>query len=164
MKTETIYFESGEFGNLAIHIDGLSTLMRYLDKTGSDLGSTIMEGLEKAASPVLSSARANAHRIADDGTFANSLSIQKRKAKVQILLKSKDPAAAVKEFAKRGAKTVSSKGTKLADTRLAMRSGVGVPRRANAPRVMIPAINDNHELVKTRIEQELAKLLEGFNG
>lgn len=164
MNTETVYFQYEDFGNLVVQIDGLSTFMRYLKHAESKLGDSIMEGLEKAASPVLSTARANASSIADAGTFADSLSIVKRKAKAQILLQSKDPAARVKEFARFGATTITSKGTKLADTRLAMKSGVGVPRRANPPRVMIPAVDDNHELVKSRIDQELARLLEGFNG
>lgn len=164
MKTETVYFKSGEFGNFAVHIDGLSSLMRHLKESDPKLRKATAEGLKEAAQPVLTKARANASRIADDGTYRQSLAITTRRNGANIVLKSTDPAAPVKEFARLGAKTITSKGTPLANARLRKRSGVGVPRRAYAPRVMVPAVNDSTDEVMLRIQRRLARVLEGFNG
>ena len=164
MRTEAVYFRSGEFGNFAVHIDGLSTLLRYLETADPKLEQGIKDALRAAAQPVLSKARANASGLSDDGTYSSSLSIASRKGGSQWVLKSDDPTAPVKEFARIGAKTITSKGTKRADARLAKHSGVGVPRRAHAPRAMVPAVNDSADEVKDAIDSELARILEGFHG
>lgn len=165
MKTETVYFKSGAYGNFAIRIDGLDRLMKFLSTANPDLQKAIKRGLKEAAShPILPDAQRRANAIADDGTFASSLSVSSRANGASWVLKSDDPAAPVKEFAHLGAKTISSKGTKRANARLRKRSGVGVPRRAFAPRVMVPAVNENIDEVKSRIDRELEKVLERANG
>lgn len=165
MKTETVYFQSGEFGNFAIQVDGLDRLMKFLKTANSELYKAARKGLRDAASnPVLSDAKRRANAIADDGTYAGSLTVSSRANGATWLLKSDDPAAPVKEFAHLGARTISTKGTKLANARFRKRSGVGVPRRAYAPRAMVPAVNDNSEKVKSRIDAELAKIMERANG
>lgn len=166
MRTETVYFGSGEFGNLAVHIDGLSDVLKFLKKADPELEKAVFSALKESASPVLSKARSLASRIAGDGTFRNSLSITSKKAQCQVLLRSSDPAAGVKEFAHPGAKTRSARsGSALAKARLLRRSGVGVPRKAGQPRVMVPAVNDSIEDVKARIEDALERTLErGLDG
>lgn len=164
MNTETVYFHSGEFGNFAIRIDGLSTLMAFLKTADPELQKGIRDGLKEAVQPVLSRARGKASSIADDGTYAASLSVGSRANGSSWVLKSSDETAGVKEFARLGAKTVSAKGTPRANARLLKHSGVGVPRRAHAPRAMVPAVNESVDDVKNRIDAHLAKVLERANG
>lgn len=147
-------------GSYYVEIEGLQDLMKWAKDADKDLKKAMSKGLKTAATPVLEKARANAQVIADDGTFAQSLSISQRKNGSQYVLRSTDPAAPVKEYARIGAKTRTSKGTPLADARLAKRSGVGVPLRANAPRVMIPAINDSVDEVKAQMEKAINEVLE----
>ena len=162
-----VYFKGGGFGNFAIQIDGLDSLMRWLKDSNPKLQKALRKGLKEAAQPVLQKARANAKRIHSESNksryglpaMQDSLSIASRRGGLVYVLKSDDPAAPVKEFAHYTAKTISSKGTPRANARLAMRSGVGVPRRANQPRVMVPAVNDSVDEVKDRIDACLAEVL-----
>lgn len=165
MKTEIVATRpSGGNYNLVVRVDGLDSLMRFLKDSDPQMREAIRQGLREAATPVLARARANAYRIADDGTFASSLSIRSYVSGRVVLRSSGDEAAGVKEFAHQGAKTISSKGTPLANARLRMRSGVGVPLRANHPRVMVPAVNDSAEDVKTRIDAKLEEVLRRADG
>ena len=112
---------------------------------------------------MLTRARANAQRIADDGTYANSLSIRSR-SNGNVVLRSNDEAAGVKEFAHRGA-TYKPKSTDKRRNARKMRSfPVGVPKRANQPRVMVPAVNDSIDEVKTRIDAQLEMVLRRADG
>lgn len=164
MKTEIFALRpSGGNFNYVVSIDGLDTLMRFLKDSDPQMRKALQKGLKEAAQPVLSKARANAQRIADDGTFAGSLSIRAY-ANGSIRLRSDDEAAPVKEFARRGARTISSKGTPRANARLRMHSGVGVPTRANQPRVMVPAVNDSVDAVKERIDAKLEQVLRRADG
>ena len=158
MRAETIAFSGGGNLNYSLHIDGLPELMRFLKGSDLSMREALRRGMRTASKPVLTRARANARKIADDGTYAESLSIRTY-VSGRVTLHATDVAAPVKEFAKPGAVTRTSKGTPLADARLRKRSGVGVPKRANAPRVMIPAVNDSIEDVKSGIEAELEKVL-----
>lgn len=143
-----------------VHIAGLDETMRWLKNADPKMRKALQQGMKDAAQPVLVAARANARGIADDGTFEGSLSIRAY-ASGSLRLASTDPAVKVKEFARLGAKTRSSKGTPLADARLRKQSGVGVPRRGNPPRVMYKALDENIDGVATRIEQRIADVLEG---
>lgn len=152
-------------GSFYIDIEGLKDLVDWAKKADPELKKAMNKGLKTASKPVLARAKANASAIQDDGTYKNSLTISQRKSGSQYLLRSTDPAAPVKEYARPGAKTRTSKGTKLADARLRMHSGVGVPHRANAPRVMIPAVNDSADEVMSLMENAIAEVLkEAENG
>lgn len=163
MNTETVYFQSGEFGNFAIQIDGLSTLMAFLKTADPALQKGMRDGLKEAVQPVLIRARGKASAIADDGTYAASLGVGSRANGSSWVLKSSDEAAGVKEFAHLGARTISTKGTPRANARFRKHSGVGVPRRAHAPRAMVPAVDESVDEVKSRIDAHLAKVLERAN-
>ncbi len=165
MDTSVIYRQSGNFGNFSIRIKGLDYLLRYLKETDPKLNKALRKGLKAASTnPVLSDAKRRASSIADDGTFAGSLSVASRRAGASYVLKSTDPAAGVKEFAHIGAVTISSKGTPRANARLAKHSRVGVPRRAYAPRAMVPAVNENINQIKAQIDQTLAQVLDSYHG
>lgn len=164
MRTEIVALRpSGGNFNLVVRVEGLDTLMRFLKDSDPQMREALKRGLRESAAPVLGRARANASRIADDYTFGNSLSIRAY-ASGKVVLHSRDEAAPVKEFARLGAKTISSKGTPLANARLRKHSGVGVPRRANQPRVMVPAVNDSAEDVKSRIDAKLEEVLRRADG
>lgn len=158
--SELVFSGNTDTGHYEVRVKGLEVLLRGLAQANPKLQKALKKALKEAASPVLDRARANARRISDDGTYESSLSIASRKNGAMYVLKTDDPAAPVKEFAHIGAKTISSKGTDLANKRLRMKSGVGVPRRAYAPRVMVPAINDSAEEVKDRIDEAMAKVME----
>lgn len=164
MKTEILALRPGG-GNFSyvVSMPGFDYLMRFLKDADPKMRKALQAGLKDAAQPVLTKARANARKIADDGTFAASMSIRAY-SNGSIRLRSNDAAAGVKEFANIGAKTVSSKGTQLADARLRKGSGVGVPRRANPPRAMVPAVNDSVEEVKSRIDARLEQVLGRADG
>lgn len=163
MKTDVVVFRSGGNFNYSVSIDGLDTLMRFLKDSDPQMRKALQKGLKDAAQPVLAKARANARRIADDGTFAGSLSIRAY-GSGSIRLRSDDEAAGVKEFARMGARTISSKGTPRANARLRMHSGVGVPKRADQPRAMVPAVNDSLDAVKERIDAKLEQVLRRADG
>lgn len=161
VKGEQVFFASGSFGNYSVHIKGLKSLLDYLKTADPKLEKAMKKSLKESGAPVLQKARANASSIADGGAYSSSLSLGTKSGKgtFQVLLKSSDEVAGVKEFARKGARTVTSKGTPLADARLRKRSGVGVPLRANAPRAMVPAVNDSADEVQARMEAALETVL-----
>lgn len=163
MNTDVVVFKSGGNFNYSVSIDGLDSLMRFLKDSDPQMRKALQKGLKDAAQPVLTRARANAQRIADDGTYANSLSIRSR-SNGNVVLRSNDEAAGVKEFAHRGA-TYKPKSTDKRRNARKMRSfPVGVPKRANQPRVMVPAVNDSIDEVKTRIDAQLEMVLRRADG
>lgn len=163
MKTDVVVFKSGGNFNYSVSIDGLDTLMRFLKDSDPKMRKALQKGLKEAAQPVLQKARANAQKIADDGTYAGSLSIRSG-VNGNVWLRSNDEAAGVKEFAHRGA-TYKPKSTDKRRNARKMRSfPVGVPHRANQPRVMVPAVNDSIEEVKTRIDAKLEEVLRRADG
>ena len=138
------------FTGYTVEVKGLDSLMNWLAHADRKLEKAMRAGLKDAMSPVLERARANARRIQDDGTLADSLSIATRKSGVQYVLKSTDPNAGVKEFARAGAvgRTEKWRGKR-----------VGVPHRANKPRAMVPAVEDSADEVKKRITERLEEVL-----
>lgn len=163
MKSEVLVTRSGGNYSYTVSVDGLDTLMRFLKESDPKMRKALQQGLKEAAQPVLVKARANARKIADDGTYEQSLSIRSGSSG-NIWLRSGDVAAGVKEFAKRGA-TYAPKSTDKRRNARKMRSfPVGVPKRANPPRVMVPAVNDSAEEVKSRIDAKLEEVLRGANG
>lgn len=163
MNSELVVFRSGGNFNYAVHIEGLDSLMRFLKDADPQMRKALQAGLKEAADPVLTRARANAQRIADDGTYANSLSIRAR-ANGGVVLRSNDVAAGVKEFARRGATYTPKPTDKRRNARKMKSFPVGVPKRANQPRVMVPAVNDSIEEVKTRIDAKLEEVLRRADG
>ena len=158
MNSEVVVFKSGANFQFSVHIDGLDSLMRFLSSADPKLCKAMQDGLKEAAQPVLAKAKAKASAIADDGTYASSMSLQARSSG-KVVLRASDPAAGVKEFAHPGARTISSKGTPRANSRLRMHSGVGVPRRAGQPRAIIPAAEESVEEVRSRIDAKLEEVL-----
>ncbi len=143
-----------------IFIDGLEELITFLKSADPKLKRGVQKSLKEAMSPVLTKARANASAIADDGTYSSSLSVASRRGGMSYVLKSTDPAAGVKEFARRGA-TYRPKSTDKRRNARKMRSfPVGVPRRANAPRVMVRAVEDSTDEILNRIDSALEQVLE----
>lgn len=143
-----------------IFIDGLEELITFLKSADPKLKRGVQKSLKEAMSPVLTKARANASAIADDGTYSSSLSVSSRKGGMSYVLKSTDPAAGVKEFARHGA-TYRPKSTDKRRNARKMRSfPVGVPRRANAPRVMVRAVEDSTDEILDRIDSALEQVLE----
>lgn len=163
MNTDVVVFRSGGNFNYSVSIEGLDSLMRFLKTADPELRKAIQQGLKEAAQPVLTRARANAQRIADDGTYANSLSIRSR-ANGNVVLRSNDEAAGVKEFARRGATYKPKPTDKRRNARKMASFPVGVPRRANQPRVMVPAVNDSVDEVKSRIDAKLEQVLRRADG
>ena len=163
MKTDVVVFRSGGNFNYSVSIDGLDSLMRFLKDADPQLRKALQQGLKDAANPVLTLARANARRIADDGTYANSLSIRAR-ANGGVVLRSNDEAAGVKEFARRGATYKPKPSDKRRNARKMRSFPVGVPKRANQPRVMVPAVNDSIDEVKSRIDAKLEEVLRRADG
>ncbi len=156
---------SGASGLLHVEVKGLDVLMSSLKNANSDLYKAMRKGLrEVAKDPVLSDAKSNASRIADDGTYESSLSVSSRANGSKWLLKSTDEAAPVKEYAHTGART-SYFYSRNGKTYYRKNVRVGVPKRANAPRVMVPAVNDNVDEIKSKIDLLLeAELEEVANG
>lgn len=138
------------FTSYTVEVKGLDSLLNWLAHADKKLEKAMRAGLKDAMTPVLDRARANARRIQDDGTFAGSLSIASRKSGVQYVLKSTDPNAGVKEFARTGAvgRTEKWHGKRI-----------GVPHRANKPRVMVPAVEDSADEVRKRIDERLEDVL-----
>lgn len=156
MRTSTISTGNRSF----VQVDGLESLMRFLKSADPKLKRAMQKGLKDAASPVLAKARANASSIALDGTYAASLSIASRKGGAMYILKSTDPAAGVKEYAKPGATYRPKPDDKRRNARGMSSFPVGVPRRANAPRAMVPAVEGSTEEVKGRIDAALAEVFD----
>ena len=158
-RTEIVAHVSGRWGNYSVRVEGLDSLMRFLKNHDPEMRKAIQDGMKQAAQPVLRRANANAMRIADDGTYAKSLSIRSR-ANGGLLLRSNDVAAGVKEFALPGATYTPKPGDKRPWVKNKSKVRVGVPHRANAPRVMLPAVNDSVEETKRRIDEQLERLLQ----
>lgn len=155
MKTEVVANGTG----YRVNVTGLDKLMKHLARTDPEMRKAIKEGLKEAARPVLARARANAMRIADDGTYANSMAI-KATTSGTVKLVSTDPAAGVKEYAKRGARYVPRPNDKRRNARKMPTFPVGVPR-GNPPRAMIPAVEDSVNEVSDRIAAKLEEVLRG---
>ena len=148
------------FTGYTVRIDGLDSLLRWMKEANPKLQKAFKKGLKEAMNPVLEKARANAKRIQDDGTYAESLAVASRKSGAQYVLKSTDPNAGVKEFAHQGAVMVRSRtNTERSKRMVAAHARVGVPHRANQPRVMVPAVADSAKEVQNRIEERLAEVL-----
>lgn len=166
---------------LVVEIKGLDRTINWLHHVHPKLEKALREGLKESMRPALDRARANAKRIEFRGnrgyrdgkpkiSYHDSLSIASRKRGTLYLLKSTDPAAPVKEFAHEGAKRLVGKSSRSSTQIKRMRAGlelapglravaVGVPHRANAPRVMIPAVDDSKDEVKSRVEECMARVL-----
>ena len=147
-------------GLMQVQVEGLKETIDNLRIANANGARTVEKAIQDSGQAVLSSAQAKASGFATSGAFRSSLSVKKTKA--GIWLQSKDPAAGVIEFAHQGARTRSSKGTKLANARLAKKSGVGVPRRATQPRAMIPAVNENVLRVQNAVATALERALCGY--
>ena len=163
MNTDVVVFKSGGNFNYSVSIEGLDSLMRFLKESDPQMRKALQEGLKEAAQPVLTRARANAQRIADDGTYANSLSIRSY-ASGNVVLRSNDVAAGVKEFAHEGARYKPKPTDKRRNARKMRSFPVGVPHRAHQPRVMVPAVNDSIDDVKSRIDAKLEEVLRRADG
>lgn len=163
MKTDVVVFRSGGNFNFSVSIDGLDTLMRFLKDSDPKLRKALQDGLKDAAQPVLTRAQVNARRIADDGTYANSLSIRAG-VNGNVWLRSNDVAAGVKEFAHEGARYKPKPTDKRRNARKMRSFPVGVPHRAHQPRVMVPAVNDSIDVVKSRIDAKLEEVLRRADG
>lgn len=157
---EVIYSNRYNDGSFKIHIEGLKELIAWLKESDAHMLRGLKKGLKEAAQPVLQKARANASKIADDGTYASSLSISSRQSGASILLRSTDEQAGVKEFAKVGSTYRVKPSDKRRNARRMHYFPVGASRRANPPRVMVPAVNDSVDEVKDRITQELERVLQ----
>ena len=153
-----------------LKIEGLDSLNRWLKEADPKLKRALQKGLKDAMSPVLNQARANARYIQDDGTYAESLSIASRSSGSQYVLKSTDVAAGVKEFAKPGAMRLVGKSSRSSTQRARFRAGlglapglravrVGVPHRANPPRVMVKAVESSTQNIMDRIDSRIDELL-----
>ncbi len=165
MRTEIVALRpSGGHFNLVVHVDGLDKLMSFLKDADPRMREAVRQGLREAATPVLGRARANAYRIADDGTFAHSLSIRSYVSGRVVLRSSGDEAAGVKEFAHLGARYKPKPTDRRANARKMRSFPVGVPHRANHPRVMVPAVDDSVEDVKSRIDAKLEEVLRRADG
>ena len=143
-----------------VYVDGLEELMTFLKSADPKLKRGVQKSLKEAMSPVLINGRANASAIADDGTFASSLRIASRMNGMTYSLKSTDPAAGVKEFAHLGATYRPKPIDKRRNARKMRSFPVGVPRRANAPRVMVRAVEDSTQEVLNRVDAALERVLE----
>lgn len=158
------------FTGYTVEVRNLESTMRWLAQADPKLKKALQRGLKEAMSPVLQKARANGHRIQDDGTYASSLSIASRAGGTQYVLKSTDVAAGVKEFAKPGATRLVGKSARSSTQRARKYAGqplgpglravrVGVPHRASPPRVMVQAVKDSEHETMARIEARLADVL-----
>ena len=148
------------FTGYTVQVRGLDSLMKWLKQANPKLEKALKKSLKEAMNPVLDRARANARRIQDDATYAESLAVASRKGGIQYVLKSTDPNAPVKEFARPGAVMVKSRtNTERSRRMVAAHARVGVPHRANAPRVMVPAVADSADEVRQRIDERMARVL-----
>lgn len=159
LNTTQILAGAGSSANYVINVEGLDALLKFFKAFDPKAQKALQAGLKEAAQPVLTKARANAMAIADDGTFAASMSIRNYASAARTVLKSNDEAAGVKEFANPGAKYSTSSTDKRKNARRMGWFPVGVPHRANPPRAMIPAVDDSSELVQSRIVEQLDRVL-----
>ncbi len=151
-------------GGAFVQVEGLASLMRHFKNVDPRLKRAFQKALKESVSPVLEKARANASSISLNGTYAGSLSIASRKGGSMYVLKSTDPAAGVKEFARQGATYRPKPTDKRRNARSMASFPVGVPRRANAPRAMIPAVDDSTEEIVERIDAALADVMDQAGG
>lgn len=158
------------FTGYTVKVEGLDSLLKWMKESDPKMQRALKKGLKESMDPVLQKARANGRYIQDDGTYAESLSIASRSGGAQYILKSTDVAAGVKEFAKPGATRLVGKGSRSSTQRARKYAGqglgpglravrVGVPHRANKPRVMIPAVEDSAKEVEDRVDKCLAEVL-----
>lgn len=154
------YFDVEARGNL-VQIKGFKDLMASLKRADVELAAGLGAALTAAAEPMRADAERRARSIADDGTYASSIGLVMRKLGVSLV--STDPAAPVKEFARRGARTLTSKGTPLAQARLARKSGVGVPAGA-PPRAMYAAVEDGVDAAVEATRAAVQAVLDGIRG
>lgn len=161
VQGEQIYFKSGAFGNYSVHVKGLKSILTWLKTADPKLEKAMKKALKESGTPVLQKARANASSIADDGTLQSSLALGTKSGKgtFQVVLKSSDPAAGVKEFAHLGARYTPKSSDKRQNARKMGSFPVGVPRRAYAPRVMVPAVNDSSNEVQALMEAAIDAVL-----
>lgn len=143
---------------MTVKVEGLNDLMRNLKLTNANGERIVKAAIKESGSMVLATARAKASAISSSGAFQSTLSI--KDAGKGIKLSSTDEAAGVIEFAKRGAKTRTSKGTARANARLAAHSGVGVPRGMQ-PRSMVPAVNENTLAIQNKVAFALERAMCG---
>ena len=162
--TKTVYT------GYTVKVEGLDSLLKWMKESDPKMQRALKKGLKESMDPVLQKARANGRYIQDDGTYAESLSIASRSGGAQYILKSTDVAAGVKEFAKPGATRLVGKSARSSTQRARKYAGqglgpglkavrVGVPHRANPPRVMVKAVKDSEYTTKARIEARLAEVL-----
>lgn len=160
------------FTGYTAKVEGLDSLMRWAKEADPKLKRALQVGIKDAMAPVLQRARANGRYIQDDGTYAESLSVASRVNGAQYVLMSTDPAAGVKEFAKPGATRLVGKSARSSTQRARKRAGlalapglrevrVGVPHRANPPRVMIPAVEGETFEVVDRVNKRIDEVLRG---
>lgn len=148
------------FTGHTVQVEGLDSLLRWMKESDPKMQKALRKGLKESMEPVLQKARANGRYIQDDGTYAESLSIASRAGGAQYVLKSTDPQAGVKELANPGAVMVTNRAKTERSTRMvANHAKVGVPHRANKPRVMIPAVESSAKEVEDRIDKCLADVL-----
>lgn len=148
-------------GLAVITVDGLAGLIHYLKDANPKLKRELSRKMRVLLKPVETRARANAQRVADDGTFASSIKLGSRANGEQWVLRATDPQAAVKEFAHRRARTRSSRGTPLAEARLRLRSGVGRAARQRTSRTRAGGARrggQDHRGVNDVIDEVLGKI------
>lgn len=145
---------------MSIQVKGLDDLLFFLRNSDKEMNAAMRHGLKEAAQPVLQRARANASTIQDDGTMKGSLSIAARRSGAEIVLRSTDEAAGVKEFANQGAVYATKWGDRRQNARKMRMFPVGVPHRANAPRVMVPAVEKSRDEVLRKLDRCLEDALE----
>lgn len=144
---------------LYTEVHGLDEILRNFRMVNQNGERIVTSAIADSGNIVLASAMAKASSFSSSGKFRSTLSI--KKVKNGIALSSNDKAAGVIEFANSGARTRTSKGTKLANARLAKGSGVGVPRRAPNPRSMVPAVSESTLRVQNKVADALERALYG---
>ena len=144
---------------LYAEVHGLDEIVRNFRLVNQEGDRIVTSAIADSGNIVLASAMAKASSFSASGAFRSTLSI--KKVRNGITLSSNDKAAGVIEFANLGARTRTSKGTKIADARLAKGSGVGVPRGASNPRSMVPSVNENTLRVQNKVADALERALHG---
>lgn len=137
--------------------------MRFLKTADPKLKKALTKALREAMKPVLERAKNKAMAIADDGTFASSISVTSRSNGALWLLKSTDPAAGVKEFARHGFYYHPRFDDKRPNARKMRRFPGGASARANPPRAMVPAVEESHEEIIKKIDQLLGEVFDEVN-
>lgn len=141
-------------GQHYVQVDGLAALMEWTKQANPELNRAMKRALRDEMQPVLQKAKGYAGRIADDGTFQASLTISQRSNGTKWFLRSTDPAAGVKEFARPGAKRAIRTAAGVRTVR------VGVPHKAVNPRVMVPAIEHSEAEIMAAIDERMAEVMD----